>query len=70
VTDETTMDETPAEVSVGDYYASCELCGWSLTGERGAVIRAGMGHDCHPDENAGDSQPAVDAGATSARSDG
>lgn len=66
MTDVTTVDEKPA----GDYYASCELCSWRLTGERSAVIHAGMDHDCRPDGNAIDGQPSVDAPITGARSDG
>jgi hypothetical protein len=56
-------DQTPDEVAVvqGDYFAGCERCGWTATGERGAVIRAGMAHECPPAVPASDGQPPVDS---------
>lgn len=58
----TPTDELPAVD--GGYAAICELCGWTLTGERSAVIRAAQTHECHPDPTAGDSQPSVDSPAS------
>lgn len=68
MTDET-IDPLP-ELPTGDYFASCERCGWSATGERTAVIRAGMAHECQPDQPASDGQPSVDSPAPAERTDG
>jgi hypothetical protein len=51
-TTELTTDESAApelvDAELGGYFAMCDRCGWSMTGDRAEVIRAGQEHECTP----------------------